>query len=234
MREDIRKLVVGLLQLEKHGGIRVLIRRDLYGRNVSVVVALPRDRFNADLRKALQALFLERFQAEPAPSTAVPVVVPEEESSFESQQRMAGVLLKLVMISVPLIILILYMTMRQRPGDAPDRKPEGPDGARAEGTTSAPTTERAPAAPAGAMTLELHPTGTCWVRLTVDGTQVTSRLMQAGEKEVHAIRDSAVLVVGDAGAFAFSLNGRPGRTLGETGESKTIRITRDTYASYLR
>ncbi len=59
--EEIRRLVVGLLQLEKHGGIRVLIRRDLYGRNVSVVVALPRDRFNADLRKRLQALFLERF-----------------------------------------------------------------------------------------------------------------------------------------------------------------------------
>ncbi len=59
--EEIRRLVVGLLQLEKHGGIRVLIRRDLYGRNVSVVVALPRDRFNAELRKALQALFLERF-----------------------------------------------------------------------------------------------------------------------------------------------------------------------------
>ncbi len=49
--EELRRLVAGLLQLEKHGGIRVLIRRDLYGRNVSVVVALPRDRFNADLRK---------------------------------------------------------------------------------------------------------------------------------------------------------------------------------------
>jgi glutamate dehydrogenase len=59
--EELRRLVAGLLQLEKHGGIRVLIRRDLYGRNVSVVVALPRDRFNADLRKRLQALFLERF-----------------------------------------------------------------------------------------------------------------------------------------------------------------------------
>jgi glutamate dehydrogenase len=59
--EEIRRLVVGLLQLEKHGGIRVLIRRDLYGRNVSVVVALPRDRFNADLRKRLQGLFLARF-----------------------------------------------------------------------------------------------------------------------------------------------------------------------------
>ena len=59
--EELRQLVVGLLQLEKHGGIRVLVRRDLYGRSVSVVVALPRDRFNAALRKRLQQMFLERF-----------------------------------------------------------------------------------------------------------------------------------------------------------------------------
>jgi glutamate dehydrogenase len=59
--EELRQLVVGLLQLEKHGGIRVLVRRDLYGRSVSVVVALPRDRFNAELRKRLQGLFVERF-----------------------------------------------------------------------------------------------------------------------------------------------------------------------------
>ena len=37
----------GLLQLEKHGGIRVLVRKDLYGRSVSIVVALPRERFSA-------------------------------------------------------------------------------------------------------------------------------------------------------------------------------------------
>jgi glutamate dehydrogenase len=59
--EELRRLVVGLLQLEKHGGIRVLVRRDLYGRSVSVVVALPRDRFNAALRKRLQQYFLEQF-----------------------------------------------------------------------------------------------------------------------------------------------------------------------------
>jgi glutamate dehydrogenase len=59
--EELRRLVVGLLQLEKHGGIRVLVRRDLYGRSVSVVVALPRDRFNASLRKRLQQYFLEQF-----------------------------------------------------------------------------------------------------------------------------------------------------------------------------
>ncbi|HEV8563479.1 MAG TPA: NAD-glutamate dehydrogenase [Actinomycetota bacterium] len=59
--QELRRLIVGLLQLERHGGMRVLIRRDLYGRSVSVVVALPRDRFNAELRKKLQQLFLERF-----------------------------------------------------------------------------------------------------------------------------------------------------------------------------
>ena len=59
--EELRQLVVGLLQLEKHGGIRVLVRRDIDSRSVSVVVALPRDRFNAELRKKLQALFMERF-----------------------------------------------------------------------------------------------------------------------------------------------------------------------------
>jgi glutamate dehydrogenase len=58
---ELRRLVVGLLQLEKHGGIRVLVRKDLYGRSVSIVVALPRDRFNSALRKRLQQLFLKRF-----------------------------------------------------------------------------------------------------------------------------------------------------------------------------
>jgi glutamate dehydrogenase len=59
--QELRKLVSGLLQLEKHAGIRVLVRRDLFGRSVTVIVALPRDRFNAELRKRLQDLFVERF-----------------------------------------------------------------------------------------------------------------------------------------------------------------------------
>jgi glutamate dehydrogenase len=58
---ELRDLIVGLLQLERHGGIRVLVRRDLYGRSVSIVVALPRERFSAELRKRIQALIVERF-----------------------------------------------------------------------------------------------------------------------------------------------------------------------------
>jgi len=58
--EELRRLVVGLLQLEKHGGIRVLVRKDLYGRQVSVVVALPREKFSGSLRRRLQEMFMAR------------------------------------------------------------------------------------------------------------------------------------------------------------------------------
>jgi glutamate dehydrogenase len=59
--DELRNLIVGLLQLEKHGGIRVLVRKDIFGRQVSIVVALPRERFSADLRKRLQHMFMDRF-----------------------------------------------------------------------------------------------------------------------------------------------------------------------------
>ena len=83
------------------------------------------------------------------------------------------------------------------------------------------------------MTLELHPTGDCWIKLTVDGQPVLSRLMLAGEKEVRQIRDTAVIEVGNAGAFAYSVDGRPGKSLGQTGQVRTARITKETLAQYL-
>ena len=41
--------------------VRLFAHRDIYGRSVSLLVALPRDRFNAELRQHLQDLFMERF-----------------------------------------------------------------------------------------------------------------------------------------------------------------------------
>ena len=83
------------------------------------------------------------------------------------------------------------------------------------------------------MTLELHPTGDCWVKLTVDGRPVLSRLMLASEKEVRQIHDIVVIDVGDAGAFAFSVDGKPGKSLGQTGQVRTAKITRETLAQFL-
>jgi glutamate dehydrogenase len=59
--EELRASVMGLLHLQDQQQVRLFVRRDLYGRSVSLLVALPRDRFNAELRKRLQELFVERF-----------------------------------------------------------------------------------------------------------------------------------------------------------------------------
>lgn len=196
--------------------------------------------------------FLERFHGEPPPTSAVHVPVPEEESAFESQQRIAGVLLKLLLISVPIIGVILYFTLHTRsaatvapstvPSTAPSTAPQAvaappaPGPAPPQAAAGVATALAAPpAAPAGTtMRLDIHPTGPCWISLTVDGERVMSKVMLAGETDTREVREAAVIDVGDAGAFAFSIDGRPGRSLGETGQHRSARITRDTMTSWLK
>jgi glutamate dehydrogenase len=60
--EELREQVMGLLHLQESKQIRLFVRRDLYGRSVSLLVAIPRDLFDADKRHRLQDLFLDRFQ----------------------------------------------------------------------------------------------------------------------------------------------------------------------------
>jgi glutamate dehydrogenase len=57
----LQRELMGLLALQETHQVRLFLRRDIMERSVSILVALPRDRFNADLRKALQDLFMSRF-----------------------------------------------------------------------------------------------------------------------------------------------------------------------------
>ena len=58
---EIHQSVIGLMRLRESQHVRLFIRRDLLNRSVAIVVALPRDRFNAPLRKRLQQLFMDTF-----------------------------------------------------------------------------------------------------------------------------------------------------------------------------
>ena len=58
--------------------------------------------------------------------------------------------------------------------------------------------------------------------------------MQPGERESHVVQREAVVEIGDAGAFAYSVNGRPGKPLGDKGQVKTLKITPATAAQYVR
>ncbi|WP_414648782.1 NAD-glutamate dehydrogenase [Collimonas sp.] len=51
----------GILRLEEHQRTRLFVRRDAFGRYVSCLVFVPRDRFNTELRERIQSLLLEAF-----------------------------------------------------------------------------------------------------------------------------------------------------------------------------
>ncbi|HEX5473295.1 MAG TPA: helix-turn-helix domain-containing protein [Vicinamibacterales bacterium] len=180
--------------------------------------------------------FVEETGCEPVPAPMVAVAT--REMPFEPPLH-AGVLLKLGVAALGLLLLVAAAWAgvaawrgheRARvtaaviaPAPAPAARPV------AEGTKPAPTP------PAGqTITLDLHPTAACWVSLTVDGRRIVSRIMQPGEHETHVVRQDAVIEIGNAGAFAFSIDGRPGRALGGSGQVRSARITPATAASFLK
>jgi glutamate dehydrogenase len=61
---ELHRSVMGLVHLQEGRNLRLFIRPDILRRSVSILVALPRDRFNVALRRQLQELFKERFNGE--------------------------------------------------------------------------------------------------------------------------------------------------------------------------
>lgn len=193
--------------------------------------------------------FLDRFQGSPSTAIPTPAAASEAESAFGAQQRVAGAVLKVLLVTVPLIVLILYFTMRLRTPASATSSPPSPAPAAANASTaprpssSAATQAPAPVATTGAvrptsvdsaLTFEIATTGDCWVKIIADGKVTVARLMHAGDKEKQEVREKAVIVVGDAGTFTFSINGRPAKSLGPAGSVRTAIITKDSLASYVQ
>lgn len=58
---DLRRVVLGLVELEGRARVRLFVRRGLLDRSVRILVAMPRDRYSAELGRRLQELLIERF-----------------------------------------------------------------------------------------------------------------------------------------------------------------------------
>lgn len=107
--------------------------------------------------------------------------------------------------------------------------------ARNEGATAgSPEPTTAVATGGDLLHVDIRPHGLCWLSATVDGTRVVYRLLQPGEPRTIEVHDEAVLQVGDPEAFAFSINGMAGRSLGPAGKAVTVHITRQNYREFLR
>ena len=162
----------------------------------------------------------------------------DKDEAFENQRQMAGAWLWLGGLSVPVIGLILYFSMAGA-GTA-DRVEMGPVAAPLRTALPPSPTDEAPTpsvltpeVESDRLRLGIVPVGPCWVSVVADGELVLSRLMQPGERERIEAREEVVLNVGDAGAFAFTLNGQTGVRLGAAGEGVTAHINRENFRDYL-
>jgi cytoskeleton protein RodZ len=186
--------------------------------------------------------FLERFNQEPPPSAeSMAAAIPEEERQFEHRQRQAVKALGFGVAFVVILAVVLFFVFRKRsvtpPSETAAATPAAPAPAPQPEPAPPPADAGAPSAPApapGQLKLEINPVSECWVSLTVDGKKLFARVMQPGEKESRVVQREAVVEIGDAGAFAFSVNGRPGKSLGDKGQVKTLKLTPATAAQFTR
>lgn len=141
----------------------------------------------------------------------------------------------LVMALAAVVLFGIYSSLRS---------PAAPPTSRSESVEELPAREpsamdQAPEAalattvdPQG-LSLAIDPKGPCWVSATADGRLVVYRLLGEGETVTVTADEELVLRVGDAGAFSYTLNGLPGRPLGEGGQPLTITITRHNVQTFV-
>jgi len=179
--------------------------------------------------------FIAELPPEAATATARSAAV-EDGEKLESDRRAVATVLRLVLISLPIIVLVVYYGSHRAPlPEAPSSGTGSGSQAAAGEPQAASPVEPVPTAPEPAaaivnpqtsgISMELAPTAACWVSVTADGRQVFERLMNAGDKQVVTAEKQVAISVGDAGAFAYTLNGRRGKALGAAGKTVRARIT---------
>jgi cytoskeleton protein RodZ len=141
---------------------------------------------------------------------------------------------QIVQVAIILIILGVYFASwrRTQPLANTELPPTNAVAAPAPAEVPAATTGRVDA-PRSELKVDIHPQGQCWVQATADGEPVMARLMMPGEHETIGAREDLTLRVGDPAAFAFSINGAAGRSLGRAGQPMTVQINRRNFATFL-
>jgi cytoskeletal protein RodZ len=65
----------------------------------------------------------------------------------------------------------------------------------------------------------------CWLSASIDGTRIVYQTMAPGSTQVLKARREITIRVGDAGAAAWTVNGRALSTMGGSGEVRTVVLT---------
>lgn len=180
--------------------------------------------------------FIAELPPEAARATAHPAAV-EDGAKLDADRKAVATAIRLVLVSLPIVGLVIYYGTRS-PAPAPDEAPAaieaiaptplapnagGPPPGSMVSDGSGPAVPMAE--PASGLTMQIAPRASCWVSVTVDGEPTFSGLMNPGDTRDITANEEILVTVGDAGAFAYTLNGREGRPIGAPGEVVSRRIT---------
>jgi len=188
----------------------------------------------------------------------------EDHEAVESDRRMAGTFLWLILVSFPVAGAVLYFATAGRrdapaeppavevttPTPAPESRPavDAPPASSAIAAEPAPAiappVKPAPAPPVtpppvtaadgDTLTVSITAKGPCWVSAMVDGQRVIERLMQPGERSTLDVKREIVLTAGDGAALAVTLNGAAAKPLGKAGEVVTARFNLTNFKNYVQ
>ena len=173
--------------------------------------------------------FLERFPHDTV-TVGSPYVPPEDHAAVESSRKSAETALKLAAISVPVAIVIVYLTLTYRPAEP------------AVTVTPVASVPAAPAAPAPSeavpvtaapLAIELLAISPVNVTLIADGVPQGDRALVEGQRLTLSVARVLTLSVADAAAVQLMINGQPAAPLGAHGEPRTVQIDRETFGSLL-
>jgi cytoskeleton protein RodZ len=79
--------------------------------------------------------------------------------------------------------------------------------------------------------VEISARDECWIEATADGEPRAYRLLKPGEALRLEGTKQIRLLVGDAAAVTYSINGKPGRPLGSSGIVRQIVVPATGYES---
>lgn len=82
--------------------------------------------------------------------------------------------------------------------------------------------------------VEVLAQGPCWLGAIADGKRVVYRVLNKGERLTLEAREELALRIGDAGNFRFTVNGMPGRRLGDPGDDLTVHLTPTNFRKFVQ
>jgi cytoskeleton protein RodZ len=190
---------------------------------------------NLDPEQTVQNYF-SQFPALQDPPAQPPRLRTRLEPDIDPPSHWAGLGAAIVILTAVVAIAVAVGRRNDAASNATSPAANNPAAVGTSGST--PSDRRTPVAPSASVTeaiqsaaqpaapplrLSFAVTRECWVAATADGERSIYRIVQPGENLTVDAKREIDARFGDAGAVAWTINGKPGASLGAAGAVRNVR-----------